>query len=101
MFTRELRKLDGRRMWLYARQPIPELPATSPHETRTAPFSHLRWHPLRGEWVAYATHRQQRTFFPPPEYNPLAATTAGGTPTEVPSGAWDIAVFENRFPAFS
>jgi UDPglucose--hexose-1-phosphate uridylyltransferase len=33
---------------------------------------HLRWHPLRGEWVTYAAHRQGRTFLPPPEYNPLA-----------------------------
>ena len=39
---------------------------------RIAPNPHLRWHPLRGEWVAYAGHRQHRTFLPPPEYNPLA-----------------------------
>ncbi len=59
----------------------------------------MRWHPLRGEWVAYAAFRQNRTFAPPPEYNPLAVTTALGHPTELPAGDYDIAVFDNRFPS--
>ena len=50
------------------------------------------------EWVAYAGHRQNRTFLPPAEYNPLAPTTDPAHPTEVPAGAWDVAVFENLFP---
>ncbi|HUQ73320.1 MAG TPA: galactose-1-phosphate uridylyltransferase [Burkholderiales bacterium] len=61
----------------------------------------LRWHPLRGEWVAYAAHRQDRTFLPPPEYNPLAVTREGAPPTELPPGDWEIAVFDNRFPALA
>lgn len=59
----------------------------------------MRWHPLRGEWVAYAAFRQNRTFAPPPEYNPLAVTTEGGHPTELPAGDYDMAVFDNRFPS--
>ena len=61
-------------MLLYGRNPIPEdLDAPSPGGSApSAPNAHLRWHPLRGEWVAYASHRQNRTFLPPPEYNPLA-----------------------------
>jgi UDPglucose--hexose-1-phosphate uridylyltransferase len=59
----------------------------------------LRWHPLRNEWVTYAAYRQDRTFLPPPEYNPFAVTADAAHPTEVPAGAWDIAVFDNRFPA--
>src|SRR5687767_12944176 len=65
------------------------------------PNAHLRWHPLRGEWVAYASHRQNRTFLPPAEYNPLAPTTDDANPTEVPAGRWDVAVFENLFPALT
>jgi len=65
------------------------------------PNAHLRWHPLRGEWVAYAGHRQHRTFLPPPQYNPLQAGCDAEHPTEVPSGSWDVAVFDNLFPAFS
>ncbi len=59
----------------------------------------MRWHPLRGEWVAYASHRQGRTFMPPPQYNPLAPTTNPQFPTELPQGRYDIAVFDNRFPS--
>lgn len=64
-------------------------------------MNQLRWDPTLGEWVSYATHRQDRTFFPPAEYCPLCPTRAGGFPTEVPRESYDIVVFENRFPAFA
>lgn len=98
---RRLVKADGRRLLLYARQPLPDDDAAAPSPNGTSatrPNAHLRWHPLLGEWVAYASHRQNRTFLPPPEYNPLAPTTDPKAPTEVPAGDWDIAVFENLFP---
>jgi UDPglucose--hexose-1-phosphate uridylyltransferase len=99
---RTLRKPDGRALHLYAAQPIPEgLAAPSPSAAQWRPNSHLRWHPLRGEWVIYATHRQDRTFLPRAESNPLAATADPAHPTEVPAGPWDIAVFDNLFPALS
>ncbi|HEX8069212.1 MAG TPA: galactose-1-phosphate uridylyltransferase [Pyrinomonadaceae bacterium] len=62
-------------------------------------MSELRWHPLLGEWVATATHRQERTFLPPPDHCPLCPTLPGGFPTEIPAPAYDIVVFENRFPS--
>lgn len=46
-----------------------------------------------------ATHRQDRTFHPPADYNPLAPTQPGGFPTEIPFAAYDIVVFENKFPS--
>src|SRR6185436_2662902 len=102
MYRRVLTKPDGRRLILYARAPLPEgLEAPSPSTTPHQPNPHLRWHPLRGEWVAYAGHRQHRTFLPPAAYNPLAPSTHAEHPTEVPAGPWDIAVFENLFPALS
>jgi UDPglucose--hexose-1-phosphate uridylyltransferase len=61
--------------------------------------SELRWNPLLGEWVATATHRQERTFLPPADFCPLCATKPGGFPTEVPEETYDIVVFENRFPS--
>jgi UDPglucose--hexose-1-phosphate uridylyltransferase len=61
--------------------------------------SELRWNPLLGEWVATATHRQERTFLPPADFCPLCPTKPGGFPTEVPEPAYDLAVFENRFPS--
>lgn len=100
MHTLELVKPDGRHMTLYGREPIPpDLQAPSPFAEPLAGAAHLRWHPLRGEWVTYAAHRQGRTFLPPPQYNPLAVTRDPAHPTEVPAGPWDVAVFENRFPS--
>ena len=102
MHKRRLTKPDGRSLLLYGRNPIPEgLDAPSPGGAGRSPNAHLRWHPLRGEWVAYATHRQNRTFLPPREYNPLAVTTDPANPTEVPAGPWDVAVFENLFPTLT
>ncbi len=102
MHTVELVKTDGRDMTLYSRAPIaPVAGAPSPFPQPLGAHPHFRWHPLRGEWVAYAAYRQNRTFQPPPEYNPLAVTVDPAAPTELPAGDYDIAVFENRFPAMS
>ncbi|MDX2088699.1 MAG: galactose-1-phosphate uridylyltransferase [Kofleriaceae bacterium] len=96
---RALHKPDGRELVLYSREPLdptieaPQAGAVGPHA------SHLRWHPLRGEWVVYAGHRQARTFMPPPGWDPLAASTDPANPTEVPAGNWQVAVFENLFSA--
>src|SRR3954468_19166677 len=101
MHALELVKPDGRGLTLYKRAPFDAaaLDAPSPFADPLNPNPHLRWHPLRGEWVTYAAYRQDRTFLPPPEYNPLAVTTDPANPTEVPQGDWDVAVFENRFPS--
>ena len=102
MHHRRMIKPDGRDLWLYARQPITsDMVAPSPGTEAISGQPHLRWHPLRGEWVAYASHRQHRTFLPPPEYNPLAPTSDPAAPTELPVGDYDVAVFENRFPTLS
>ena len=100
MHSLELTKPDGRALTLYSRAPLAAIAdAPSPFAEPLASKAHLRWHPLRGEWVTYAAHRQDRTFQPPPEYDPLAATTDRERPTELPGGDWEVAVFDNRFPA--
>jgi UDPglucose--hexose-1-phosphate uridylyltransferase len=100
MHLQKLLKPDGRQLTLYSRYPIaPNIEAPSPSNETVQANPHLRWHPLRGEWVAYASHRQGRTFMPPPEYNPLAPTKDSEFPTELPQGDYDIAVFDNRFPS--
>ena len=63
-------------------------------------MNQLRWDPTLREWVAYATHRQDRTFLPPAEYCPLCPTEPGGFPTEIPRESYDIVVFENKFPSY-
>jgi UDPglucose--hexose-1-phosphate uridylyltransferase len=62
--------------------------------------SDLRFEELRGEEVTYAIHRQDRTFLPSREHCPLDPTKPGGEPTEIPFPSFEIAVFDNRFPAF-
>jgi UDPglucose--hexose-1-phosphate uridylyltransferase len=58
----------------------------------------LRFDPLRQEWVAYATERNDRTFLPT-DFCPLCPTGVGGA-SEVPLDTFEVVVFENRFPAF-
>src|SRR5918993_1206928 len=102
MFRETLTKPDGRKLELYSRRPIASgLEAPSQEKSRIPPNPHMRWHPLRAEWIAYAGYRQNRTFLPAPEYNPLAATTDPANPTELPAGDYDVAVFENLFPTFA
>jgi UDPglucose--hexose-1-phosphate uridylyltransferase len=62
--------------------------------------SELRFDELRGEQVVYAIHRQERTFLPALEHCPLCPTRPGGEQTEIPFPSFEIAVFDNRFPAF-
>jgi UDPglucose--hexose-1-phosphate uridylyltransferase len=58
----------------------------------------LRFDPLRREWVAYATERNDRTFLPK-DFCPLCPSGPGGR-SEVPLHTFEVVVFENRFPAF-
>jgi UDPglucose--hexose-1-phosphate uridylyltransferase len=98
----ELTKPDGRALTLYGREPLRDIGAApSPFPEPLNGTPHLRRNPLRDEWVTYAAYRQDRTFLPPPEYNPLAVTTNPEHPTELPQGNWDVAVFDNRFPSLS
>ncbi|MFB9166450.1 galactose-1-phosphate uridylyltransferase [Arthrobacter psychrochitiniphilus] len=58
----------------------------------------LRFDALTGDWVAVAAHRQTRTYLPPANQCPLCPTT-GENLSEIPDSAYDVAVFENRFPS--
>lgn len=62
--------------------------------------SELRRDPLFGEYAVIATHRQSRTHLPSPQQCPLCPSR-GDVETEVPSGDYQVAVLENRFPAFT
>ncbi|WP_312180148.1 galactose-1-phosphate uridylyltransferase [Arthrobacter sp.] len=78
-------------------------PGAPPEDTRSLPprpgTPVLRFDPLLGEWVSYAEHRQTRTHLPPAEDCPLCPSMPGRA-TEIPAAGYDVAVFENRFPAF-
>ncbi len=63
-------------------------------------MSSLRRNELRDEEVVYAIPRQARTFLPSRALCPLCPTRRGGPETEIPLPAFELAVFDNRFPAF-
>ena len=66
--------------------------------TRRPPMPELRFDPLRKEWVAYATERNDRTYLPT-DFCPLCPSGQDGR-SEVPLDTFEVVVFENRFPAF-
>lgn len=57
----------------------------------------LRQDPLTGDWVALATHRQNRTHLPPADQCPLCPMQPGRE-TEIPAD-FNVVAFENRFPS--
>lgn len=62
-------------------------------------MSERRYDPITGEWRMFASHRQDRTFLPADAFCPLCPTRQGQAPTEIPLPAFDVVVFENRFPS--
>ncbi|MGF1424897.1 galactose-1-phosphate uridylyltransferase [Kitasatospora sp. LaBMicrA B282] len=70
-----------------------------PLQTGATP-STVRRDPATGAWVTIAAHRQARTHQPPPDRCPLCPTRPGRL-SEIPCADYQVAVFENRFPALA
>jgi UDPglucose--hexose-1-phosphate uridylyltransferase len=60
--------------------------------------SQARYDALLDQWVLIAAHRLGRTHLPPDAECPLCPS-APGKPTEIPASSYEVAVFQNRFPA--
>lgn len=91
---------DGRTIRWYDRRPgrvaVPDrrdLPTTTP-------MSQQRYDVLTDEYIVLAAHRQNRTFMPPANECPLCPSRADYS-SEIPSDSYEVAVFDNRFPALS
>lgn len=97
---------DGRQIF-YFDDTVPFRSGDSHHvpDTRQLPAlgdgSILRYDVLVGEWVAIASHRNERTYRPPLDLCPLCPTGRGSEPSEVPASDYDVVVFENRFPSLT
>lgn len=96
VYRRHFTKCDGRDLFLYGHRPH-TLEALPEDGGDVAKGGELRFHPLRKEWNIYAAHRQNRTFKPSAADNPLAPSTPGGAPTEIPFEDFELAIFENKF----
>lgn len=74
-----------------------------PEDSRDLPerpgVAEMRFDALRGDWVAFAAHRQGRTYLPPTNECPLCPSRPDWA-TEIAASDYDVAVFENRFPSF-
>lgn len=91
---------DGREIFYFDEGASP----TRPHDRRRLSHvvsqSSMRFDRLAGEWVTIASHRQERTHLPSDRECPLCPSKPHRA-TEIPADAYDVVVFENRFPSFA
>jgi UDPglucose--hexose-1-phosphate uridylyltransferase len=64
------------------------------------PDCELRYDPLQRMWVMYAAHRQDRSYLPSTADCPLCPSSENRQ-TEIPASDYEVAAFENRFPALA
>jgi UDPglucose--hexose-1-phosphate uridylyltransferase len=73
-------------------------------DTRVLPpvsvSSEARYDPMLDEWVLVTGHRMGRTHLPPDSECPLCPSRPGRL-TEIPASWYQVAVFQNRFPALT
>jgi UDPglucose--hexose-1-phosphate uridylyltransferase len=97
------RKDDGRALYLYGWDKFDLSPLTPEIQPPYAPVSMdsgtLQWNPLLEQYVCTSAARQNRTFKPTEAACPLCPSTPGRI-TEIPFSHYDVAVFDNRFPAY-
>lgn len=100
--VRRATKLADQRDLIYYDDPGTLLPPERALDSRTLAArphtAQMRQDVLTGDWISVATARQSRTVLPGRAFDPLAPQTATN-PSEIPS-LYDVAVFENRSPAF-
>ncbi|MGW9628318.1 galactose-1-phosphate uridylyltransferase [Microbacterium sp. NPDC055521] len=98
---RSTRLADGRELFYYddpgttlgPDRAVDARPLDGRPETAT-----MRQDILTGDWVSFATARQNRVMMPSADADPLSPQSPTN-PSEVPAN-YDVAVFENRSPAF-
>lgn len=92
---------DGREL-IYFDDPGTTLGADRAVDARTldprGETATMRLDVLTGDWITVAANRQNRVMMPSADADPLAPQSPTN-PSEVPS-LYDVAVFENRSPAF-
>jgi len=106
MPTREVRKTavrlsDGRQLIYFDWTARPGRDAADQRGLPPAQADcQLRYDPLLAAWAMYGARRQDRGYLPGAADCPLCPS-AGGRYTEIPAGDYEVAVFENRYPALA
>ncbi|MBW1596165.1 galactose-1-phosphate uridylyltransferase [Streptomyces sp. JJ38] len=92
---------DGRELIYYDLDPSADREARDPRSLPAVDSRpELRRDELTGDWVTIASHRQGRVHHPPADACPLCPSR-DGRHGEIPAADYEVAVFENRFPALS
>jgi len=92
---------DGRELLYFDDRPgAGPRPADTRDLPPREPLPEIRYDRVADEWVVIAAHRQGRTFLPPADDCPLDPSRPGRA-TEIPAPAYDVVVFENRFPSLA
>lgn len=97
----EAKLFDGRDLFYFDDQhsKLPETRSIDQRSKAERPqTADLRFDALTGEWITVASHRQQRVVLPPAHSCPLCPTSEHNL-SELPDN-FDVAVFENKGPAF-
>ncbi|MGP6177319.1 galactose-1-phosphate uridylyltransferase [Microbacterium sp. A196] len=101
VIKRSTRLADGRELFYYD-DPSTSLGAERAIDARALDprpdSANMRLDVLTGDWITVAANRQNRVMMPSADSDPLAPQSPTN-PSEVPS-LYDVAVFENRSPAF-
>jgi UDPglucose--hexose-1-phosphate uridylyltransferase len=95
------RLADGRELIYFGSFADMPDPCTDTRDLQPVSVSaQARYDPLLDEWVLITGHRMGRTFLPPDSECPLCPSKPG-RPTEIPASWYQVAVFQNRFPALT
>ena len=95
------RLADGREIIYFDESPDEPRVLADPRDLpEVSNLSEIRYDALLHEWVGIAGHRLTRTYHPPANACPLCPSTPDNA-SEIPSPAYDVVVFENRFPSFA
>lgn len=99
-FITSTRLADGRELLYFdeSEQPRTAKDRRPLELRRPGDAGQIRYDALTGDWVAIAQHRGSRTYLPPADQCPLCPSTDQNH-SEIPAAAYDVAVFENRFPS--
>ena len=96
------RLADGRELRYFDAEPGRVPPADTRDIEPVVGVGEIRYDALFDEYVTVAGHRMTRTFLPTggAATCPLCPSTAENL-TEIPAAAYEVAIFENRFPSLA
>ena len=100
IYKRKFKRKDKKIILLFGYNKHVEIGNKQIKKTKSS-YPHMRWHPLREEWVSYSAGRQNRTTHPSKKYCPLCPSQKIKYTTEIPFKKFEVAVFPNRWSSFN